>query len=701
MPRYLSIGNGQLLINFDAQYRLRDLYFPHVGQENHLIGHVSHCGIWVGNVDGSDGKFSWFEDAAWTRHMGYEPETLLTDVTLTNETLGLSIHVLDAVDFYEPLFLRRFDITNQHETERQARLFFHHDLHIYENEVGDTAYYESTRRAVLHYKKNRWFLINGRREGADKEGVDQWATGVKEVYGQEGTWRDAEDGALSGNPIAQGSVDSTIALHATIPPNASATIYYWLAVGTKFEDVRRINHNVRERHAQTYIDRTRSYWKLWLANRKPHFADLPAPITALYNSSLLIIRTQIDHSGAVIAANDYDITQFARDTYSYMWPRDGALVSSALTHAGYETLTQKFFEFCRNAITPEGYLLHKYNPDGSLASSWHPWYREGERQLPIQEDETGLVIWALWKHYACYRDIEWISPLFRPLIVRAADWMCSYRDTETGLPLPSWDLWEERRGVHAFTVGSVWAGLEAAANFCTAFGETALAQKYHGAASGIKEATDKYLFRSDVPSGDPRFVRMVNRARDESEPAEQPKGRSGMEQKGRRTTQEIRISKDNISWNVDWTLDAAMYGLWYFGMYEPRDPRIVSMMAHLKDRLWCKTEVGGMARYENDYYHQVSHDVENVPGNPWFICTMWLAQYTIAAAKTVEDLTPAVDILTWVASHALDSGVLAEQVNPYDHAPLSVSPLTWSHATVVMTVLEYLDKHAQLILDVE
>jgi GH15 family glucan-1,4-alpha-glucosidase len=31
------------------------------------------------------------------------------------------------------------------------------------------------------------------------------------------------------------------------------------------------------------------------------------------------------------------------------------------------------------------------------------------------------------------------------------------------------------------------------------------------------------------------------------------------------------------------------------------------------------------------------------------------------------------------------------QVHPYTR-PLSVSPLTWSHATVVMTVREYLEK---------
>jgi GH15 family glucan-1,4-alpha-glucosidase len=84
--------------------------------------------------------------------------------------------------------------------------------------------------------------------------------------------------------------------------------------------------------------------------------------------------------------------------------------------------------------------------------------------------------------------------------------------------------------------------------------------------------------------------------------------------------------------------------------------------------------------------------VENVPGNPWFICTLWLAQWHVAVAQTPDDLKPALDILNWAASHALMSGVMAEQVNPYTNEPLSVSPLTWSHATLVMAVREYVDR---------
>lgn len=137
------------------------------------------------------------------------------------------------------------------------------------------------------------------------------------------------------------------------------------------------------------------------------------------------------------------------------------------------------------------------------------------------------------------------------------------------------------------------------------------------------------------------------------------------------------------SLEVDLTRDASIWGLFAFGLYSATDPKIIATMLDLKEQLWVKTGVGGMARYENDYYHQVSKDV---PGNPWFVCTLWLADFYAEKATDEKELTEAIDILKWTADHALPSGVLAEQVNPFTGQPMSVSPLTWSHATFVASV---------------
>jgi glucoamylase len=639
MPRDIPVGNGALLVCFDQEYAIRDLYYPHVGQENHAGGRPSRFGVWVG------GQFAWV-GPGWEKELRYASDTLVTRVSLYHRDLGVLLVCRDAVDFHDNVFLREIEVENMRPEEREIRLFFAQDLSISGNSIGDTAAFDPESGGVVHYKGARYFLANAGIP--DTDGFARYAVGQKEVAGREGTWRDAEDGLLSGNPIAQGSVDSVIGLSLTLAGVTRGRAFYWLAAGETWQKVRQLDAMVKSKGAGNLISRTADYWNLWARKETPPLAGLPDPVAELYRRSLLVLHTQIDWAGGILAANDSDIIQFNRDTYSYIWPRDGALVANALDLAGYPGAAQNFYRFIAGVIEPEGYLLHKYNPDGTPASSWHPWFERGERQLPIQEDETALVLWALWHHFVLYRDIEFIKPLYKPLIKNAADFICRYRDPATGLPAPSYDLWEERRGILSFTVGAVFGGLTAASLFCTVFGETDRADRYRKVAAEIRDAASTHLWREELG----RFCRMVS-----------------YDEKGELV--------------VDGTCDASLWGLFAFGLYSAADPRITATFSALREKLWVGTSVGGMARYEGDAFYRVSQEL---PGNPWFVATLWLADYLVQRAGSEAEMGEAIDILNWVASHALPSGVLAEQVHPYTGAPLSVSPLTWSHATFVATI---------------
>lgn len=643
MPRDIPVGNGKLLVCFDKDYHIRDLYFPHVGQENHVSGNFFRFGIYTGD------RFSWVCEG-WKRVLAYEKDTLVTRVDLYNEELGLISTCRDAVDFHENVYLREIMVENLSPEKRQVELFFTHDFDISGNSIGDTAAFDPKTGGIVHYKGPRYFLINGQTEKSEK--ISQFAVGIKKVGGKEGTFRDAEDGKLSGNTVAQGSVDSVVSLLLDLDGHDKGLAYYWICVGEDWQEVERINALVRRKDPRDLIKRTADYWNLWVLKESPPLDPLPQEVGKLYSRSLLVLRTQIDWQGAIIAANDSDVIQYNRDTYSYVWPRDGALVANALDLAGYPLPAQRFYNFTSSVMEEEGYLLHKYNPDGTLASSWHPWHDGTKPQLPIQEDETALVIWAVWQHFVLYRDIEFIKPLYRPLIKRAADFMVTYRDKETGLPGPSYDLWEERRGILSFTVGTVFGGLTAASLFCTVFGEDSKAELYRKAASEIRDGASKHLWREELG----RFCRMIARM-------------------------------DDGPFEVDENCDSSLWGLFAFGMYTPDDPRIKSTMDALREKLWLGTESGGMARYEKDDYYRVSQDI---PGNPWFISTLWLADYLIRTAQNERDFKEAEEILIWAADHALPSGVLPEQLHPFTGEPLSVSPLTWSHATFVTMVQRYI-----------
>ena len=47
MPRDIPLGNGHLLVTFDGHYRIRDFYFPHIGQENHAGSRPFHFGVYL------------------------------------------------------------------------------------------------------------------------------------------------------------------------------------------------------------------------------------------------------------------------------------------------------------------------------------------------------------------------------------------------------------------------------------------------------------------------------------------------------------------------------------------------------------------------------------------------------------------------------------------------------------------------------
>lgn len=661
MPRDLPIGNGTLLASFDLDYQIRDFYYPRVGKENHALGYPWRFGVWLA------GEFSWLDRDHWTLERAYVPDTLVTAVTASPPHLPLRLHFNDTVDYEKNILLRQVRVQNLSDRPLEPRLFFHADINALENEIGDTVFFDPRNACLVHYKGPRYFMMSCATEMA--LGVNLFATGNKRHRGLEGTWRDAEDGELGGNPISQGAVDSVIGIQLSIPPGEEAICHYWMAVGDSHRTVEALHQFVIRSGPERLIARNIDYWRHWISAGTRAFPGLPDLLVERYQRSLLILRTQIDRGGAVLAANDTDIRQFNQDTYSYVWPRDGAIVSQALDRAGYGSLSRQFLAFCTqkaarysysaSILAETGFLMHKYNPDGSVGSSWQPWLEGDEMVFPIQEDETALVIWAIWHHYALHRDIEAIRPLYSPFVEQAADFLLSFRDDKTGLPLPSYDLWEERRGVFTYTAATVIAGLRAAAELAALFQDEARAEACLNGAQDMKQAIDRHLYCA----------------------------REGRYARGILIENGVQIR--------DATVDSSLLGLVIFGGYDPLDPRMVNTARAVEQRLWVQAGSGGLARYEDDGYQRALVR-EGIPGNPWIVCTLWLAQYRIAAARSRKELEQAVPLLAWVAERALPSGVLPEQVHPLSGEFLSVSPLTWSHGTLVAAMLDYAEKQETL-----
>ena len=651
MPRNIPVSNGSFLLNFDLDYQIRDVYFPFVGQENHSSGHPFLFGVWV------DGEYSQM-GPEWEKSLRYRDESLVTDVHLKNKSLSLELQCSDVVDLDLNVYVKKIEIINLEAKARQLRLFFSHDFNLYGNDIGGTAFFDPRSCSIIHYKNHRYFLISSWAEG--QWGVKYFACGRKDESGNLDTVKEIENGELSGEAAAWGSPHSTIGIWLDIAAKGRNHAYYWIAAGMTYAEVADLNLEVHNKTPEELIEHTSKYWQTWIQKGTLYLKDLPNSVSEVFNRSLLILRTQIDNDGAIIAANDSDIIRFGKDTYSYMWGRDGAFVAAALTKAGYSHICMKYFNFCARVISDEGYLLQHYNPDGSLASNWHPWLVDGQEVLPIQEDSTALTLWALWIHYQSSKDIEFIRPLYAKLIKKAADFLVRYRDPETLLPLPSYDLWEERYALHTYTVASVIAGLKAAASFARVFNDLPLGDHYDSVTDAMTQNISKYLYHDRLK----RFARS-----------------------GYRT---------NEGYKLDEVIDISLLSLATLDVLEPRNTRMIQTARAIREELWLKTPVGGCARYQDDAYQRAEDSLKDIPGNPWFISTLWLAEYVIGKAETKKELQEALPYFEWCGENALESGVLAEQVHPLNGSPLCVSPLTWSHSAYIWTVLRYKEKEQAL-----
>jgi glucoamylase len=648
MPKSLALGNNNMMVCLDKNAEVRDLYFPHIGLENHTFGSkpfVHKVGIWAGSM-------SWLDDEEWNVDVKTEHETLASHIIALNKKRQIQLEFNDVVYNEKNIFIRKVAIKNLLKEKRNIRIFFHHQFEIGESHRKDTAYYDPGTNTVIHYKGRRVFLLNA---SVNKEGIDDYSTGNFDVGEQEGTHKDAEDGELSKNAIEHGKVDSVIGKYFDIDGDGEVNLYYWMAIGKSVEEVTELNAYLLDRTPEHLVKTTKDYWNAWVNKQNFSFFGLDANIVDLFKKSLFIIRAHTDNDGAIIASGDSDMLQGGKDTYGYMWPRDGAFSAMALDKAGDSNVARRFFEFCNDVITGAGYFLHKYRPDKSIGSSWHPWVRDGNPELPIQEDETALVIYALGEHYKLSRDLEFIEEIYNSLIRNAAEFMASHVDKKTKLPLPSYDLWEEKYGVHTFTCGTVYGALHAAAEFARLLGKEKSSKEYIHVAEKIKEATLKYLWNEEEQS----FCKMA-------------------------------WFKDDGSVERDNTIDmSSVYGLIRFGMLDASDEKVKQSIKTVEEKLACKTPIGGVGRYIGDDYYRTSQEI---PGNPWFITTLWLAQYYIMATKKVEDLEPAKYWLEWVTKYALPSGILSEQINPYTGEQISAAPLTWSHSQFIIAVIQYLDK---------
>lgn len=633
------LGNGRLTVGLNEHGLVHDFYYPYVGLDNLTTARSAHhkVGVWA------EDQFSWVDSKQWATTVTFESDALVSSISMQNDNLGLRLEFQDFVDDEYNLFGRRIKIINLTDKHREVRLFLHQVFQISRAGRADTALFVPETNYILDYKGRCSLLVYGQHENGTV--FDQFAIGNYGIEGKEGTFRDAEDGELSGSPVEHGGVDSVIRFSCSLDSNKSDTIDYWIIAADSQYAAEKIHTKILRETLLLRLMKTRRYWQDWLVIGANGLHTLDSQYLDLAKKSLMIIKAHTDKRGGIIASCDSSIYNFGRDYYSYVWPRDGAYAIWPLIRLGYKEEPKKFFEFCRDILTPAGYLMHKYQPDRSIGSTWHPLLHGKRQELAIQEDETAIVIYMLSEFYHFSKDRDFAYSLYATFVQPAANFLSTFIDNETGLPHASYDLWEEKFLTSTYTTAVVYQALLAAADFADIFDYPDDSAQWRKVADSILKNSHKF-YNSEL----------------------------GYYRKGFLLQPDAALIHDE-------TLDTStLYGLLMFGYYD--NPELLrNTFNKIENNLLNSSPSGGLPRYEYDHYFESNPPFK---GNPWIVNSLWLAQYYIR----VNENNKAKDIMQWVVQNTLPSGVMPEQVHPQNSTPISVTPLVWSHAEFINTALD-------------
>ncbi len=629
-----------MFVGLDEIGQVHDFYYPYVGLDNLTNARSSQhkIGIWI------DGVFRWTYDGSWKISVDFDDDALVSNVSMISDELAVELQFKDFVDIEYNSLIRCIKIINNADKKRDIRLFMHQVFQIGRAGRADTAMYVPDDNYILDYKGRCCILIAGKI--ANDGQFDQYAVGNYNIEGKVGTFIDAEDGELSGNAVEHGGVDSVIRFRQEVDAHGSFGIDYWVIVADSQSDAQVIHNHFKNYPLDDRLAKTREHWRDWVKPDRENLRSLGDTEQRALRKSMLIIKAHCDERGSILASGDSSIFNYGRDYYCYCWPRDGSYAVWPLIRLGLFEEAKNFFDFIRDTRHPDGYVMHKYQPDRAIGSTWHPLIHGRSKELAIQEDETASVIFMLGEYYRVSKDRSYIENMFDSFIDPCANFLSNFVDEETGLPHASYDLWEEKFLTTTYTVCTVIAALEIAAQFADML-ERSQADVIHWrhAAAKMCKNLDK-LYHPD-----------------------------GYFRKG------FLLQADG-SLQHDDTLDiSSMYGLYMFAKLPLDDDRLKSTVAHTEKRLLNTSPIGGVIRYENDQYFL---NKPQYKGNPWIVTSLWLAQYY----NSTDQSDRAQELVTWALKRSWPSGALSEQYDPETGYALGVTPLVWSHAELINTMLD-------------
>ncbi len=630
------IGNGSMLGCITETGELIRLYWPEIDYPQHLEKML------IGFFDTKNYTSAiWFSEGEHEVHQKYLDSANILETTAFFKKLPVKVIQTDFCLPDLPVMVRHYNLKNIGSEDFQPGVGLASHVISHTHDMGNTMF-DFQLDALVHYRHGGCWAISSNLE-------------VKEFQIGNNPFKAVWEGKLNGIDSIGMSPDGAMLWDlGRIPPGGEHSYTLYITFSKTLNELKILTEKIKLMTFQQLLFNTKQYWYDFL-KVLPVFKSGNSIADRLYERSLLLFRLMSDKStGALLASPEIDegFTQCGR--YAYCWCRDAAFITWALDEAGLFSDAEKFYDWAAHVQDLEGFWHQRYHMNGSVAPSWG-----------LQIDETGSMLFGILKHYLYVKDLRFLERMW-PSVVKAVSFLEGFIDGDTGLPLPSFDIWEERMGEHTYSTAAVIAGIYSAAEIGELLGYS-------------KESTDSW-----------RQIAQKMRESLENELVDKEKGifiksvRTKLNPWGDETsayTARIRVNPKGFYREVtlvDPKTDISLLGVTVpFNVLRFDYPVVYNTVLEIEKKLHC-IKSGGIYRYEDDSY---------AGGNPWIIAALWLALYYVEAG----DIKKSREYFDWVLKCRTHLELLPEQVDKQDGKPCWVIPLTWSHAMYVLVYKKLAD----------
>jgi glucoamylase len=626
------IGNSRMLGCLSDSGELVRLFWPHIDYPQHIEKLL--CGIF--DIDRKHST-TWFTDEGWIWGQEYVQDTNILQTLYEHRERSLKVMQTDFCLNERDVLVRKYEFENTGEHPLDLGFMMYSSFVSSSSLEPRSTLFDFTGDSLVHYWPNYYFAIS-----ADREAF-QFQLGSN-VY--DSTRETGLKGYDNIGMMPDGAVSWKL---GSLSPGAKKGFALYICASSTLKGVKSLVRDVKGLSLEEHFKTTKDYWLNFLKDTREIITGMQE-IDSLYKRSLLVFKLMADEkTGGLLAAPEIDENFTRCGRYAYCWGRDAAFITSALDQSGLSSTVDKFYDWAAKAQDDDGVWHQRYHMDGNLAPSWG-----------LQIDETGTLIWGMLKHFESIGDKNFLHKMWKS-VEMGVEFLINFIDNETGLPWPSFDLWEERYGEHTYSAAAVCGGIRSGAKIAKTLGKPLeLIKKWNVAAEKLKDAIERNLWRVDRNC----FLRSIrtkmNPWGDEYSPH----------------TTMVRVNTKGYYRDVtleDDMIDVSLLGLAIpFDVYDVNDIKIKYTVREIERKLSIPY-VGGIKRYESDSY---------IGGNPWVLTTLWVALYYIR----IKDFDKAKKYFEWSLKSRTELGLLPEQVSKEDGKPAWVIPLTWSHAMFVLVL---------------